>query len=87
MTLEDDIREVFKAEIEAADSMKDVMMDNDESEIEEKTIEEAEGLLENVETLNRTRVVFATTLQIGQAIGSEELAEYGARGLEELNDA
>lgn len=86
MTPKESVSEVFKSEMEAADSMRDLLTENNEDEIVEATFDQAEELLEKVEDPNRMRVVFATSLQIAEAIGSQELAEFGAKGLERLKD-
>ncbi len=86
MTAEDKITELFRTELEAADTMRDMLVENDEGVVEEAAFSKADELLDKMEDENRIRVVFATCIQIAQAIGSQELAEFGAKGLEKLND-
>lgn len=86
MSVEETVEDVFRSELEAADQMRDLLVENNEDEIEVATFETAEKLLENASDPNRVRVVFATSVQIAQAIGSQELAEFGASGLEKFND-
>lgn len=86
MTAEDKITELFKTELEAADTMRDMLVENDEATIEDETFSKADELIGKMEDENRIRVVFATCVQVAQAIGSQELAEFGAKGLEKLKD-
>lgn len=86
MNARDKCADVIKSEIESSEHMVELISDHEKEEIEESCIDVCNDLMEATDNTRRIKVMFTTALQIGRAIESETLVEFGAKGLKKFED-
>lgn len=80
---EEQIEEVFKLEMKAAEKLEDCIDDASPDEIVDAAMDVAEDVLGEVESARREKYVYSTLFQIGRSVESEQLAQFAAGKLEE----
>jgi len=83
--VEEDVRAVFKSDMETADLMYDLIEEHDVEDIGDASLDVVEDLVQKVEHPRRLSTLFATCYQIGQSTGNEEMVKFAQQHLEQIN--
>lgn len=76
------VRDVFKSDMKTAELMKELVEEHNLEDVSDLSVEVVNEMYDKIEEPHREKALFATCFQIGNAIGSQQLAQFAAEQLE-----
>lgn len=86
MSLEDNVRTVLRNELEASETIEDIVNNNDWEEIDRQFIETCGELVNRADDPKRKKMLLIVTLRVGEAIQSDDVIAFSKKHLEEWKE-